>query len=305
MILRAPFPWFGGKSRVAHVVWEAFGNVPNYVEPFAGSLAVLLARPHAPKIETVNDADCYLSNFWRALANAPGDVARWADWPVNEADLHARHVWLLQQTAFRERMVTDPEFFDAKIAGWWVWGLCSWIGGNWCDVAQPISKRLPHLGNAGRGIHRISQQHNAKDGVGIVDYFDSLSQRLRRVRVACGDWMRVLGDSVTWHHGVTGVFLDPPYADGDVSYSAGGRGIGADVAQWARENGDRPQLRIALCGYEGEHDMPPSWRVIAWKAHGGYASQSDEPNENSKRERIWLSPHCLVNVRQRSLFDDL
>lgn len=30
--LAAPFPWFGGKSRVAHVVWSAFGDVPNYVE---------------------------------------------------------------------------------------------------------------------------------------------------------------------------------------------------------------------------------------------------------------------------------
>lgn len=40
-ILKAPFPWFGGKSRVAPQVWERFGDVDNYVEPFAGSLAVL------------------------------------------------------------------------------------------------------------------------------------------------------------------------------------------------------------------------------------------------------------------------
>jgi DNA adenine methylase len=53
--LRAPFPWFGGKSRVAPLVWERFGNVPNYVEPFFGSGAVLLGRPHPPKTETVND----------------------------------------------------------------------------------------------------------------------------------------------------------------------------------------------------------------------------------------------------------
>ncbi|KKM69533.1 hypothetical protein LCGC14_1449830, partial [marine sediment metagenome] len=43
--LKAPFPWFGGKRRVADKVWERFGDVPNYVEPFAGSLAVLLERP--------------------------------------------------------------------------------------------------------------------------------------------------------------------------------------------------------------------------------------------------------------------
>ncbi len=95
---------------MADIVWERFGNVPNYVEPFAGSLAVLLARPHEPKNETVNDLDCYLSNFWRAVQYNPGKVAEYADWPVNEADLHARHLWLVNQIQFRERMKTDPDY---------------------------------------------------------------------------------------------------------------------------------------------------------------------------------------------------
>lgn len=64
--LRAPFPWYGGKFLAAPLVWRAFGNVPNYVEPFAGSLAVLLARPHPGKVETANDKDGLIANFWRA-----------------------------------------------------------------------------------------------------------------------------------------------------------------------------------------------------------------------------------------------
>ena len=74
-MLKAPFPWFGGKSRVAAQVWERFGDVPNYVEPFAGSLAVLLGRPTAAGTETVNDLDCYLANFWRAVAADPVGVS--------------------------------------------------------------------------------------------------------------------------------------------------------------------------------------------------------------------------------------
>ena len=287
--LRAPFPWFGGKRRVADVVWRALGNTPNYVEPFAGSLAVLLARPHAPKTETVNDLDCYLANFWRAVAADPDGVARHADWPVNEADLSARHQWLVDQAAFRERMATDPDFFDAKIAGWWVWGLCSWIGSGWCAAAglgtadQGVHRQLPHLGDAG--------------------LFGALSSRLRRVRVACGQWERVLSDSVTWRHGVTGVFLDPPYDDGAIDYAAGGR-IAQDVGAWAREHGEDERLRIALCGYEGDYDLP-GWSVHKWKAVGGYSSQATERNENPARERIWFSPHCLAHERQRSLFDEV
>ena len=58
---KAPFPWFGGKSQAAPAVWQALGDPHHYVEPFAGSLAVLLRRPHQANrtyySETVNDAD--------------------------------------------------------------------------------------------------------------------------------------------------------------------------------------------------------------------------------------------------------
>jgi hypothetical protein len=124
--MKAPYPYFGGKSRVASLVWERFGDVPNYVEPFFGSGAVLLVRPHPPKVETVNDMDAYLTNFWRALAADPDGVAEWADNPVNELDLHARHRWLIGQKDFIHKMRNDPDFHDVKIAGWWVWGLSCW-----------------------------------------------------------------------------------------------------------------------------------------------------------------------------------
>jgi len=159
--LRAPFPWFGGKRRVASLVWERFGDVPNYVEPFAGSLAVLLARPHAPKTETVNDRDAYIANFWRAVQAEPDAVWAYADQPVIEADLHARHVWLLEQTEFRERILTDPHFYDVKIAGWWVWGVSLWIGDGWCAACadrptDPLAA-ISQVGGAGRPHRKIPE----------------------------------------------------------------------------------------------------------------------------------------------------
>ncbi len=337
--MKAPFPWFGGKSRVAHLVWERFGDVPNYVEPFAGSLAVLLNRPTNPRIETVNDLDCFLSNFWRAIQFDPQAVADHADWPVNEADLHARHLWLVNQTDFRERMKSDPDYFDPKIAGWWVWGICQWIGSGWCskpewagrgnasraargiatvDVKRPqlkaggsgvfstwqarpcmrsqgVNRQLPDLsgdsGAAGRGVH-ASARSNA-----LTDWFADLQNRLRKVRVCCGDWKRVLGPSPTTKIGITGVFLDPPYSQAERSkkiYSEDSPSIATEVRDWAIENGENPQLRIALCGYEGEHVMPDSWKCIAWKAAGGYGNQGDGLGRaNAGRERIWFSQHCL------------
>jgi hypothetical protein len=356
-------------------VWDRLGDVRNYCEPFAGSLAVLLKRPSEPKIETVNDLDCWIANFWRALQHDPEQLAEWADWPVNEADLHARHLWLVQQTDFRERMKTDPDYFDVKVAGWWVWGISQWIGSGWCSkpewrgrsgghskprgsngVTQKrpyltnhgggmgvhggrkrprlgndngrgvlrMSNQIPNLsgdsGAAGRGIHASGLaekmpsiggrewglRYESRQG-GLYSWFDELSARLRRVRVCCGDWTRILGPAPTVTCiGLTGVLLDPPYAVDDRSdvYGEESRDVAHAVREWAVANGDNPLLRIALCGYEGEHAMPDSWECIAWKARGGYGSQGDgRGRENAGRERIWFSPACIKP--QETLFRDV
>jgi site-specific DNA-adenine methylase len=328
MTLKAPFPWFGGKSKVASLVWERFGDVQNYVEPFFGSGAVLLGRPTDAGIETVNDLDCMVANFWRALQHDPDAVADAADWPVNEADQHARHLWLCSQEDFREQMKVDPEFYDAKIAGWWVWGQCIWIGSGWCSVQLPhlgnagtgVHRKLPHLGNAGCGVNRqrphlgpggigtVQDVDNRREG-GIYAYMNELAERLRRVRVCCGDWSRVCGPTPTVKLGLTGVFLDPPYADAadrtDALYSSDSLTVANEVREWAIAQGDDPRIRIALCGYEGEHTMPESWECIEWKARGGYGSQGEnQARENSAKERIWFSPHC-ISGRQANLFTEV
>lgn len=301
--MQAPFPWFGGKSKVAADVWSRFGAVQNYVEPFFGSGAMLLARPDEPTIETVNDKDRFVCNFWRAVQAAPDEVAAWCDWPVSEPDLSARHLWLITEGAARlAQCETDPAYFDAQAAGWWCWGLNSWIGSGWCSGEGPwiadesgwINRQLPHLGDAGRGP--------------VYDWFDALSARLRRVRVCSGDWERVTGPTVTFKHGTTAVFLDPPYADTatrtDNLYAQDSLTVAHDVRRWAIANGDNPLLRIALCGYDGEHEMPPSWEAWSWKAHGGYGSQGDgDGRNNAAREMVWFSPHCLaVEADQQDLF---
>jgi hypothetical protein len=289
-IIKAPFPWFGGKSQATQLIWSRLGDVKNYVEPFCGSLAVLLGRPHEARTETVNDFDCYLANFWRSVALSPDETAAWADSPVNEADLHARHTFLRDGKAtHRERMLTEPDYHDPKLAGWWVYGQCAWIGTGWCVEK---SRKLPHLGDAGQGINR-QLPHLGDAGRGVYAYFTDLSARLRRTRVACGDWKRVVSDSVTWRHGLTGIVLDPPYDDGKMKY-AEHSGMSSEVREWCLEKGSHPLLRIALCGLEGEHDLP-GWECVPWKAVGGYGSQRADgtKNVNAARERVWFSPSCL------------
>lgn len=162
---------------------------------------------------------------------------------------------------------------------------------------------MPHLGDAGQGINRDSGPLTRR--AFIMDWFGKLHERLRDVRVTCGDWQRVLKDSVTTRHGMTAVFLDPPYEKGDMDYGAGGMGLGiADaVREWCAANGNNPKLRIVLCGHAGEHDalLEHGWHTRTWTAGGGYA-RTDEAIANRQSETIWCSPHC---VPERGVVQDL
>lgn len=75
MTLTAPFPYFGGKTRQAERIASLLPPHEHYVEPFAGSLAVLLAKPRSA-METVNDIDGDLMTFWRVLRDQPEDLTR-------------------------------------------------------------------------------------------------------------------------------------------------------------------------------------------------------------------------------------
>ena len=292
-MLKVPFSYFGGKRHAAATIWSGLGDISNYVEPFAGSLAILLAAPKVPKIETINDLDCGLSNFWRAVSQDPDGVAKFADYPVHEADLHARHQWLVSQITdeFRLKMNSNPDYYDVKMAGFWVYGQSASIGNNW--LQSKGLKATPMLSSAGGGIHGLTYNTH--------DQFKKLQDRLKRVRVCCGDWKRIITPAITFGNkglspkDITGIVLDPPYdyKGRDKVYKEESN-VFQDVCDWAIKNGDNPKLRIVLCGYDGDHGIPNTWRIHTWKADGGYSGLGNgRGKENAKREVIWFSPYCV------------
>lgn len=391
MTLKAPFPYPGGKSKIAPELWRRFGQVKNYCEPFAGSAAALLGRPGgAHATETVNDFDGLLINAYRAIAYRREETAAWCDWPVSEPDLTARHLWLKAQREERTaRLFGDPFYCDPMAAGWWLWGIASWIGDGWCSTNGPwlsidgrlvhrrdlpadqqaeaagvwrtmpligaaghetpnhvgiqrhraaagVPRQMPVVGSPGEGGPRLQgiQRERAAAGVprqmpavsdnqgyerlngiqaqrsatpgGLLAYFDRLAERLARVRFLCGDWRRAVKPSVTTNHGLTAVFLDPPYPSGehDMSYHEADPAREADIwhqaAAWAIANGENAKLRIAIAGYHTEEIdqlFPASWARYRWQARGGYGNQADgRGRANAKREIVWFSPHCEAAI---------
>lgn len=313
-MLKAPFPYFGGKRSIARDVWSRLGAPKQYIEPFCGSAAVLLAAPKAASLEVVCDMNGFIANFWRAIKHQPAAVAEAADYPVSHIDLGARHAWLMEQRARIGNEMQAPDWpGDAKVAGWWLWGHCCWIGSGWCEWERDARRQcrdgdtgglgqIPHASNAGMGIQAPGKIPHASDagrgrlltscGRTAWAWLHKLADRLERVRIVHGDWSRCLNS----HYGGrdTAVFLDPPYRAYERLYGAS-TPVADAVEAWARDNA---QLRVALCGHAGDYDLP-DWDAVQW-SRAGNTYGSDKTKD---AECIWYSPACLSRA-EPGLFDE-
>ena len=291
------FPWFGNKARIADMIWDRVGKPKVYIEPFAGSLGVMLQNPWwQDTLEVVNDLDGMVTNAWRSIQFDPQATKKYADWPVSELDLHARSTYCEAHREELEAILrSDPEYYDPKLAGWWMWGMSVGIGDTF--IAQ--KKSIPNLMKS-RGVHRKSFDWDR--------HFEEMSERLYNVRITCGDWKRVVKPSVT--HGLKSpslVFLDPPYAreERHDTYAHESYTVAGEVEAWCKENDADEELMIVLAGYEGDYDLPSTWDMVPWKAHGGLSHFGEgQGKENARLERLWFSPSCSTVHNVLDLFSD-
>ena len=154
--LAPPMPYFGGKQTLGPRIAELLPAHRHYVEPFCGSLAVLLAKRPSP-METVNDLDGDLMTFWRVLRDRPADLARACQLTPHSRTEHAasydrdgcddleraRRVWvcLTQGRAGMLRPAGWRHFCDADKSG-------AGMPGNLAGYVRrigPAAERLAHV----------------------------------------------------------------------------------------------------------------------------------------------------------------
>lgn len=120
--VKPPFAYYGGKTTLAPRIAALLPKHEHYVEPFAGSLAVLLAKSPSAA-ETVNDLDGDLVTFWRVLRDQTEELIRvcaltphsrgeldaaWADVEGDDLEL-ARRVWV---------RLTQSRSLSLRRSGW-------------------------------------------------------------------------------------------------------------------------------------------------------------------------------------------
>ena len=181
--LKPPFTYFGGKTAVADRIVSLLPPHEHYVEPFAGSLAVLLAKPPG-RMETVNDLDGDLMTFWRVLRDRPAELIR-----ACALTPHSRGEYL---SAY------EPSADDLERAR-----------RTWVIISQGRSGTLKRTG------WRVCVDPAGRSGsmpgdlAGYVGRMEWIAQRLSNVTLEC----RPALDLIRTHGALKSslLYIDPPY----------------------------------------------------------------------------------------------
>lgn len=292
--MKSLFSYYGGKSKVAKDVWDRFGKVNYYFEPFFGSGAMLWGCPYPLDSIIINDWDGYICNFWRAVKNDPKGVLKATNIISHELEKVSlfNHLGIIRNE-FWEKIRTDYFFYDVEVAGQWWWLHCMTIG----EIA------FGEENDRNKGRLKIEKGKSPQDRIkNLNEIYHFLSSS--KVRITCRDWKEMFPKNGlnSWGRiGEFGVFLDPPYSEkanrADKLYSVESKNLHDEVLEFCLGNSKFPKVRIAVCGYKEEYQelLKEGWNQMAWKGHGGYSRIMGEEKQGMKnrfKEVIYFSPSC-------------
>ncbi len=279
------WPWQGGKARLAH--WIA-GRLPPhrmYIEPFAGTAAVLLAKVPSP-IEVLNDANGDIIATYRCLQDASLTRRLWRRmrWtPLSRAEWERAKEPVTDDIAEQAArfLVRMTQGFGGKPSA------STWGGGLGDDVHTRIERLLRRMTPA--------------------------SERLWRVVLEQGDWATVVA---RYERADSVVYCDPPYltvTDPD-AYTVGSwtETEQAALIEWSLSTSamvvlsgyDHPVYdRLREAGWHQEFRTMPVG-ILARTTVTGIAGGQLDPTRDYRQECLWWSPRAWARAsRQLTLFD--
>lgn len=193
--MTGPLKWHGGKHYLASKIVALMPHHAHFVEPYAGGLAVLLAKPCLGS-EVVNDLNTDLTNFWRVL---------------QEEELFARFQRRLEATPFSEIEWRDAgrhlENGDKPQNG---------LSADSVDRAvrffvfcrQSMAGRCRDFAPLTRNRIRRGMNEQASAWLSAVEGLPAVHERLKRVVVLSRPALEVIQSQ---DGPETLLYLDPPY----------------------------------------------------------------------------------------------
>lgn len=206
MMTAPPMAYYGGKTRLAHKIVALLPAHRHYVEPFAGSLAVLLAKP-ASRMETVNDLDGQLMTFWKVLRNQPTELMR-----ACTLTPHSRAEYLNSRATDLDQLTDDVEV--ARLV--------------WLKISQGRAAATRPAGTGWRYFidPAGSPSHSMPDYLdSYVTRMATAAQRLRSVSLECLPAVDIIGRYGDFPD--TCIYVDPPYLGS--TRTDGGNGYRVDM----------------------------------------------------------------------------
>lgn len=275
--MKPPFPYYGSKGRLASRIVDLMPRHRVYVEPFAGSAAVLFAKTPAP-VEIVNDLDRNVITFFRVLRTREADLARalrltpYAREEYAAADLADETIDDLERA--RRFFIRATQGHNAAGAG----GRAGWSNGI----------RAKHT--------------DATATTNIVDRLFALADRLRAVVIEHRD----AAELITAHDAPDTVFyLDPPYLS---ETRRSGRDYAHEADSEAFHRGLAAVLHAAhgtvlLSGYPSAlyDDLYAGWDRIAVSVHRATTNTRGRTGVERGTEIVWCNQAL---GRQTSLFEE-
>jgi DNA adenine methylase len=189
--MKQPLKWHGGKHYLASQIVSLMPAHTHYVEPYAGGLAVLFAKPYEGISEVVNDLNADLTNFWRVLQ----DVSAFRQFkrqieamPFSEAEWQDAKHNLGQQTPREQNVQRAVRFFV----------LCR----------QSLAGRCKDFATLNRNRVRRGMNEQASAWLASIDGLPEVHERLRRVVILNEPAIEVIRSQ---DGPETLFYLDPPY----------------------------------------------------------------------------------------------
>jgi DNA adenine methylase len=263
MGVRPPITFFGSKAKLARRIIALFPAHHTYVEPFAGSAAVLLAKEPS-EVEVFNDPNADLVNLFRVLRD-PILFQQLRD--SAESTLYARAEFdlageLTEEPVERARRYLVRQRQSRGGLGQ-QWGFCRTDS---CTNMASVIRRWR------AGIERLPAIH----------------ERMKKVQIEQSDWRQIIDrydSSQTLH------YMDPPYVPSVRVFGGYKHEMSLDDHRQLVVRLLSIQGMVILSGYENPTYSPLETAGWTWKSHEVPAYSSD--HRSRRVERIWMSPNVV------------